>query len=168
MPKTNAEWRGLDEQLARQVMGWCQWHDIPQAERDSFLLIRYGGLVDAPYWDNSGQPSVGWTELTLTTQQSFWWKKHPEYRWIHAEAIREWQPHEDVAQALMAARKIVERGWGFQLRIFTYPEPLTLKSAAELWTYDTLPSEGCADTDAKAICLAIEQWLDAQKEAQEK
>jgi len=167
MSKTDAEWRVLDEQLAREVMGWCQWHDIPQAERDSFLLIRYGGLVDAPYWDNSGQPSVGWTELTLATQQSFWWKKHPEYRWIHAEAIREWQPHVAVAQALMVLDRIVKiRRHGHSIFLL----------APHLTRYRVLIWEGfgCVGiwrgehaSRAKAICLAIKAYLDAQKEAQD-
>ena len=152
MPKSDAEWRALVEKLAREVMGWHKWDELPENAHRAY----WQAIKEEP------------DEYSLAHNEQQWWSLDESGCPDGEKWLSDWQPHEDVAQALMAARKIVERGWGFQLGTFTYPEPPVLKSTAEFWTYDTLPSEGYAETDAKAICGAIEQWLDAQKEAQEK
>ena len=132
-----SDWQALDARIAREVMGW---HQNPNA-------IAY------PDWLNEEGKATGYCLFgALPYRMSF----------------PAWQPHKEVAQALMAVRKIVQQGWGFQLRIFIdYREPDALKSAAELWNYDVLPSEGYEETDPKAICLALEEWMDAQKEKQD-
>lgn len=131
-----SDWQALDARIAREVMGWVKWDGLPVDNQE--LVAIYNRRI----WlrlDESGCPHS--TDLLY----------------------KDWRPHENVAQALMAVRKIVQQGWAFQLRIYIdYREPHVLKSAAELWNYDVLPCEGYEETDSKAICLAIEAWLDAQ------
>ena len=83
----------------------------------------------------------------------------------------EWQPHQNVAQALQAVDALVEkhpaiRYW-LAYKPLGRPDPdywFTLwHPYCELYGH-SLHGAGC--TRAKAICLAIEKWLDAQKEKQ--
>ena len=72
-----------------------------------------------------------------------------------------WQPHKDVAQALMAADKICDQGWDRELQRLGNAQ----RTYASFWRYDPFDPQtlgSYADSDAPAICLAIEKWLDAQ------
>ena len=75
-----------------------------------------------------------------------------------------WQPHKNVAQALMVKDKIVRDDWCFDLS----NRPGTL-AVVYFWQmlHPMIGIQGKAESDAKAICLATEAWLDAQKEKQD-
>lgn len=70
---------------------------------------------------------------------------------------KDWQPHKDVAQALKVKDEIVKRGWSFSLS--KVPDFQTVGLFSKRATF----CPGVAKTDAMAICLAIEQWLGAQR-----
>ena len=152
------DWQALDARIAR-MMGWIEWNDIPRADRDS-ILRRRG--EDVP--EILSKTSPEWRAFALETVRAFWWEHHDEHGWIHAYERRDWQPHKDVAQALAAKNRLVSQGWRFQLKTFPPTELSLAKSAAEFYTYGTPPYYSRADADAKAICLAIEEWMDTQKE----
>jgi len=162
--KTDAEWRELDEQLAREVMGRRKWDDIPEPDRKELRERQDGGFD----YLAAGFSASEYEAFCLATHRDFWWERYSEHGWTHAYDCRGWQPHEDVAQALGGRDKIVQQGWDFvlgaalgkQLQIF-----VTAAFAPEAGV-GLFESDRSANTDAKAICLAIERWLNVQKEVQ--
>ena len=147
MPKTNAEWRELDEQLAREVMGWCKWGELPEAARRA-------------YWEALGE---GPDEYRMTHNGLRWWYidelgcPDTDYR------LSEWQPHEDVAQALMALDTVAEKypDVGYTLERAT-PKRLRGYMCA-LGNPDAPETLAFAPTLREAICSALEKWMDAQE-----
>lgn len=72
----------------------------------------------------------------------------------------QWQPHKDVSQALMAVHQIIEQGWWFRLDAgcrFYAGVRARFAWAASYKAYYV----GYDKLEAKAICLALEAWLDA-------
>ena len=157
MPKrTDAEWQALDARIAREVMGWVKWNEIPQAEREAVPEVTGGR------WDylRHGFSSDEYETFRKEGRQAFWWK-HSKPGWIHAQEIRDWQPHKVVAQTLMAVHKIIEQGWWFRLDAgcrFYAGVRARFAWAASYKAYYV----GYDKLEAKAICLALEAWLDAQ------
>ena len=155
MPKrTNAEWRELDERLAREVMGLCKWDELPEAARQT-------------YWRIVEKEPEGWSLETYNRRQ--WWfvfVNESGCPWADY-SIREWQPHMAVTQALSVLDRIAKiRRHGHSIFLL----------APHLTRYRVLIWEGfgCVGiwrgehaSRAKAICLAIKAYLDAQKEAQD-
>ena len=91
---------------------------------------------------------------------------------VHAPTIMDaldWRPHKDVAQAVLARDRIVEQGWDFVLgaSLSGQRKVLVVASFVPEAGVGMFESERSAETDGKAICLAIERWLDAQKEEQD-
>jgi len=158
MPKTNAEWQALDDRLAREVMGWCGWDDIPESDRNELREPLDGGFD----YLAAGFSVSEYEAFSVATHRAFWWQKHPEHGWDHAYDCRDWQPHEDVAQALGVLDAIISRGFDADLRIL-YHDP-----KHQAWIRPADFSFGaCMGRHierAKAICLAAERWANAQKE----
>ena len=135
MPKT--DWQALGRRIAREVMGWVQWDEL---SADNQQLI--------PIYNRR-------TWLTLD-----------ELGCPHSTDLlyKDWQPHKDVAQALMAKDHIVKQAWpGCR---FTMDSVQHSGSRAWFRRGEQI-YHGDHKTDAKVICLAIEEWMDAQKELQD-
>ena len=130
-----AEWQALDARIAQEVMGW--------------ILKRYS---EAPTFDAQ---RLVWYVPVGNQRQSLQFRMWKE----------EWQPHKDVAQAMMALDVVVKRGFDTDIKTRHYD------SLREIWI---VPAEcrgpcwlGVHESRAKAICLAAEQWMDAPKELQD-
>ena len=122
MPKTDAEWRALDERLAREVMGWHK--------------------------------------------HLFWWSLDESGCPVSVHLIPDWQPHKNVAQAIEVADMLIDQ----------HPDMrYTLQRDPRLYwcffhfspEWSTVRYVGFECTLAEAICLAAEQWANAQKEVQD-
>jgi len=148
MSKSDAEWQALDEQLAREVMGWRKWDELPEDARRA-------------YWKRTGGEPEEWEWYN----RLFWWSLDESGCPTTEILLPDWQPHEDVAQAMEVLKalqvKILEhQGWATAtLTIRLSPGRCRLKVANILGPR--------ADDVPKVICLTAEQWANAQKEAQD-
>jgi len=156
MPKTDAEWRALDEKLAREVMGWHKWDELPENAHRAY----WQAIKEEP------------DEYSLAHNEQQWWSLDESGCPDGEKWLSDWQPHEDVAQALMALDALVDkhpdiRYW-LAYKPLGRPDPsywCTLwQPYCELYGHS---HDGSGAIPAKAICLAIRQWMDAQKEAED-
>ena len=90
---------------------------------------------------------------------SAWWWRNPDGFGLECR-VDSWQPHKNVAQALMVKDKIMRDDWCFDLS--NRPDTLAIVYFWQM-LHSLVGIHGKAETDAKAICLAIEAWLNAQK-----
>lgn len=142
--KTNAEWHALDARIAREVMEWKEWEVLSEEARKA-------------HWTRIGEEPDNWN---LAYYREKWWFLDESERADWEYSIDDWRPHECVAQALMAADKICDQGWDREL---TRPGAAQ-KRYASFWKYRPMGRDtfdGCAETDAKAICLAIGNFREA-------
>ena len=92
-------------------------------------------------------------------------KRRPVYceSWLAHRSlmyVNHWQPHLKIVQALMVADKICDQGWDRELTRLGVAQ----KRYASFWKYRPIGRDifdGCAKTDAKAICIAIEKFMEA-------
>jgi len=160
--KTDAEWRELDEQLAREVMGRRKWDDIPEPDRKELRERQDGGFD----YLAAGFSASEYEAFCLATHRDFWWERYSEHGWTHAYDCRGWQPHLDVTQAMDVLEALSQKGINYSITRFAKHEIIV-----QLWGY--LRGRFCVRRQTgrivrRTICLAIEQRLDAQKEKQEK
>jgi len=146
MTKTDAEWRALDQRIACEIMGLLTWDDLTPAERQDYIDVTPKKFLD----------------MSLERWKKNYWKRQYESVFpLHA--FSGWQPHLDVEQALRALDAVRVKGHDISIDQKT-GEPrcwvtIWMENAPHIVeTHDLLP---------KAICLAIEQWLDAQEEEQQ-
>jgi len=151
MSKTDAEWRALDERLAREVMGLLVWDDLTPEEQQGYIDVVPKQFLD----------------MSLERWKGNYWKR--EYGSVFIDDYSSWRPHQDLGQAMEVRDKIVQQGWDFvlgaalgrELQIF-----VTAAFAPEAGV-GLFESNRSTNTDAKAICAAAERWMDAQKEKQD-
>jgi len=150
--KTDADWQVLDHRIARKVMGWFKWDELPE-----ILRLIFWKVIET-------QPD----EYDLAFNRDKWWSVLESGCPDSEEDIVGWQPHNDVAQAVLARDRIVEQGWDFVLgaSVSGQCEVLVVASFVPEAGVGMFESERSAATDGKAICLAIGRWLDAQKDKQ--
>ena len=161
MPKrTDAEWETLGDRLARDVMGWSKWHELTEEEQGMVMVVK----------------------LRYHNHGAYWWQRDDETYKVPVMHVRApilgWYPHKDRSQAMQvldemsSRRKGAMHNWFY--RIQSYPQvtghlynvflhtciyprhsqaPLVLEYSADAYIL------------THAICLAIEQVMDAQKEA---
>jgi len=138
--KTDIEWQSLNVRIARKIMGWFKWDELPAEARKA-------------YWAIMEEEPGDWT---LGYCHEKWWflddSDCPDWEY----SIEEWQPHNDLTQAIKARDRIAS--WGFDWCISRWAgapqiQVLFMRGAEH---YD-----GYADTDAKAVCLAIENFREA-------
>jgi len=98
-------------------------------------------------------------------KKNYWKRQHESVFPLHA--FSGWQPHLDVEQALRVLDTVVALGFDANVKTRHY-DSLHLH---EVWI---MPAEcrgpcwlGVHEERAKAICSSVEQFLDAQKEAQD-
>jgi len=149
MTKSDAEWRVLDERLAREPMGWCKWGELPEAARRA-------------YWE------------IIDEEPDEYWLAHNEQRWWYIDELgcpdtdyrlSEWQPHLDVTQAMDVLEALSQKGINYSITRFAKHEIIV-----QLWGY--LRGRFCVWRQTgkivrQTICLAAEQWANAQKEEQD-
>lgn len=164
MSKTDAEWQALGTRIARKVLGWTKWDDLPIIARMAYLAI----LPRKP------------DPFRLARLRKSWWSVSNECAYIELFFAFDWQPHKNVAQAMkvldeMSRRcKGVTHNWFY--RIQSYPQ--VSGHLYNIYLQKSVPCEGSqswrnleysADADSRehAICLAMERWLDAQRELED-
>ena len=154
MLKTNAEWQALADHIAREIMGWVKWAELTEGEQKA---VRKSHI-----WRHS--PYDG-----------YWWQRNLAILHI-AVGISLWQPHVNIAQAILVLdrmsgwRKGAMRNWFYQIRSYpqvdghlynVYLRKCVPREGSQDWR--VLKHSADADNRERAICLAIEQCLDAQK-----
>ena len=156
MSKTTEQCLALDKKIAEDVMGWRKWDNIPQAERDEVPEVTGGR------WDylKHGFSSDEYETFRKEGRDAFWWK-HGKLGWIHAQEVRDWQPPNDVAQAMEALEALSQKGVNYSITRFTKAEVIV-----QLWGY--VGGVFCVrrwtnKIMCETICLAIEQWMDAEE-----
>lgn len=173
---STTDWQALDARIAPEIMGWMQWDELPSETQTAFLALSDACGATRFHHTTSLEmkPTTQWNEVRLDRLRRSWWSLKAEdpasdqsecptmVMWIY-----DWQPHNDVAQALMAADKICDQGWDRELTRLGSAK----KRYASFWKYrpigDCYTLHGYADTNAKALCLAMEKWMDAQREKQD-
>lgn len=161
--RTDAEWQALDARIAREVMGWIKWDEIPQAERDAVPEVTGGR------WDylKHGFSSDEYETLRKEGRCAFWWK-HSKFGWVHAQEIRDWQSHKNVAQPMLALRTLlVKIGSNAEARLFMRPLPGRCRVTIQNWVATggvpaMLVRSPHVSNEMHAICLAIEACLNTQ------
>ena len=139
-----------DEQavrIARDVLGWTKWDELPIIARMAYLAI----LPRKP------------DPFRLARLRKSWWSVSNECAYIKLFFAFDWQPHKDVVQALLVRDEIVKRGWCFSVHID--PRDVSPQGKVVVAFYRPVPYTAFrarATTDAKAICLAADKWLGAQ------
>jgi len=149
MTKTDAEWQALDQRIACEIMGLLTWDDLTPAERQDYIDVTPKKFLD----------------MSLERwKKNYWKRQHESVFPLHA--FSGWQPHLDVEQALRALDTVADKypDVGYTLERAT---PKRLRSyMCAFGNPDAPETLTFAPTLREAICLAIEQFLDAQKEEQ--
>lgn len=141
--RTDAEWRDLGKRIAQEVLemtpGWTR--------HGSYKVWHASG--------SDGEPTKYLTERT----------------WAAIEHGYEfWQPHKNVAQAMLVLRTLlVKTGRHVEAELHMRPPPGRCRATIQNWVATggipaRLVRGSYADNEVQAICLAVEKWLDAQKE----
>lgn len=89
-----------------------------------------------------------------------------QYAWAEWDV---WQPHTDMAQALLVRDEIVKRGWCYSLNID--PADVTPQGKVVVAFYRSVPYTAFrarATTGAEAVCLAVEKWANANLDTTKK
>ena len=142
--RTNAEWRALADRIAREVMGCTKWDDL----LENAQWIHWSMIEEDP------------DEWNLTFNREKWWfldeSGCPDYEY----SIEEWQPHNNVVQALTILDRIAET-YHYGHSIFLLASHLT-RYRVLIWK-----GFGCVGmwqgehtNRAKAICLVIEEFME--------
>jgi len=150
MPKrTDAEWRELDERLARELMGLHKWGELPEDARRA-----YWEIIDE-------EPDEYW----LVHNERQWWSLDESGCPDGEEWLSKWQPHLDVTQAMDVLEALSQKGINYSITRFAKHEIIV-----QLWGY--LRGRFCVRRQTgkivrRTICLAAERWANAQKEVQD-
>ena len=150
--RTDAEWQALADRIAQNVMGYGLWDELPEEARKTY----WDRMMGSSSWESDDTLRI-WV---LAYNRDKWWSVLESGCPDSEEDIADWQPHLDVIQALMAADKICDQGWDRELTRLTRSK----RRYASFWQYHPVGQDqydGVADTNAKAICLAIEKFMEA-------
>ena len=135
--KTEAEWGALAARLAQEVMGCLSWDGLTDEQRMATLAQ---------------------SSMSVSVCENLWWSWNAERGRAIALVSGKWQPHLDIAQAMMVKDKIVAQRWWFDLHV----RPVHYDPSANFWRPAESPIGGFGKTDAKAICEAAVAWLDRE------
>lgn len=157
--KTDTKWQALADCLAREVMRWRKWNELTEEEQDKVMVVK----------------------LEYHNHHLYWWLRDDDtykvFVMFPMAATFDWQPHKNVAQAMQVLNEMSSRRKGAMYnwfyRIQSYPQVTGHLYNVFLNTciyprhsQASLVLEYSADACilTHAICLAIEQVMDAQKE----
>ena len=152
MAKSDKEWEELSRRIAQEVMSWKEWGALPEDARRKFWKVM------------ETQPD----EYDLAFNRDKWWSVLESGCPDSEEDIVGWQPHNNVAQALMVLDRIAET-YHYGHSIFLLASHLT-RYRVLIWEGFGCVSmwQGEHTSRAKAICLAIEAWANANLDITEK
>ena len=89
--RTDAEWQALADRIAREVMGWFKWDELPE-----ILRLLFWKVIET-------QPD----EYDLAFNRNKWWSILESGCPDSEEGITDWQPHEDATQALLVLHTLL-------------------------------------------------------------
>ena len=156
MPEAT-DWHALDARIAREVMGYLSWDDLPAKARDAIL----------------DHENAQWRCALEEMHRMMWWEACEEWPhgfwWVSADLrLEDWQPHKNVAQAMLALRTLLAKiGSNATAKIAMRPLADLYRVTIQNWVATggvpaMLVRSPHVDNEMHAICLAIEACLNHQ------